>query len=170
MLEWIEGGGVGRLFKDDWAKLGASVATCQLAGTAGAFFSAPSIPTWYAQLAKPEFTPPAWAFAPVWTALYLMMGIGLYLAWKRIEKPGAGRALELFAIQLALNVLWAAAFFGLQSPVAGLAAIVLLWFAIVLTAAAFWQLDERAGALLMPYLAWVSFAAYLNYAIWQLNG
>ncbi len=155
--------------ESDFAKLVVSIIACQLAGAAGAFFSAPAIPAWYAQLAKPDFTPPNWVFAPAWTFLYLLMGISLYLIWKRIERPGAGRALELFALQLVLNVIWSAAFFGLQSPVAGLAAIIVLALAIVATIAEFWKLDEWAAVLLLPYLGWVSFAAALNYGIWMLN-
>jgi benzodiazapine receptor len=151
----------------DLPRLAASILICQAAGLAGAVFTTPAIPTWYASLEKPFFTPPGWLFAPAWTALYLLMGASLYLVWSRGR--GNEPALLVFSAQLGLNALWSLLFFGLRSPLLGLAGILALWAAIALNAGFFWRADRRAGLLLAPYLAWVTFAAALNYWVWALN-
>ncbi|HUY62338.1 MAG TPA: TspO/MBR family protein [Candidatus Paceibacterota bacterium] len=145
-----------------------AVAICEAAGIVGAVFTTPAIPTWYAGLAKSALTPPAWVFGPVWTTLYALMGIAAYLAW-RTRAPSAGRALWLFALQLALNVLWSVVFFGYRAPAPALLVIALLWLAIAATIAAFAKLSRAGAWLLAPYLLWVSFAAYLNLAIVLMN-
>jgi tryptophan-rich sensory protein len=143
-----------------------SVALCLAAGMLGSFFTRASVDTWYAGLAKPAFTPPGWVFAPVWTLLYVLMGIACYLVWRKgFGDPRVARALAAFGAQLLLNALWSPAFFGLRSCVAGLVVIVPLWGAIVLTIALFLPLSRPAALLLAPYLAWVSFAAVLNAAL-----
>lgn len=145
-----------------FSKLVLAVAGCELAGMIGSVFTFSAISGWYATLARPALNPPAWVFGPVWTALYALMGISLWLAWNR-------RNARIFSVQLALNVLWSILFFGLHSPGIALLDIIALWLAIVWTIAAFSRTSRSAAYLLVPYLLWVSFAAYLNYAIWALN-
>lgn len=131
----------------------------------------PNIPTWYASLAKPSFTPPNWAFPVAWTLLYGMMA---YALWRILSlprsHPGRSGAIVAFFVQLALNGLWSFAFFGAQNPLAGLVVIAALIVAILATIVAFWRLDRIAGLLLVPYLAWVLYASVLNGTIWRLNG
>lgn len=135
----------------------------QLAGLIGSWFTLPAIGSWYAQLAKPELSPPNWLFGPVWTILYLMMGLAWYLVWRR---NGPSR---LFLIHLACNSLWSILFFGLRRPDWAYAGILLLWVLIVALIRQFYGFNRLASWLLVPYLLWVSFAAYLNLMIWQLN-
>lgn len=157
----------------DWLMLVLFLAAPQAAGLLGTIFTMPAIPGWYAGLVKPDFSPPNWVFGPVWTTLYLMMGIAAFLVWRRQSASGqpskAGRALTAFWIQLALNSLWSIFFFGMKSPLLGLIDIVLLWLAIVWTMAEFKKVSPPAFWLLVPYLLWVSFATALNFAIFQLN-
>jgi benzodiazapine receptor len=143
------------------------LAAAFLAGFIGAQF--PPGP-WYASLAKPSWNPPDWIFAPVWTLLYLLMGISAWLVWKTAGFAGAKSAMTLFFIQLALNAIWSWLFFGLHMPGAALVEIVLLWLAILATIILFWGVRPTASLLLLPYLAWVAFAAVLNWQIWRLNG
>jgi tryptophan-rich sensory protein len=124
---------------------------------------------WYAGLAKPSWNPPSWVFAPVWSTLYLLMGIAAWLVWRRAGFEGAPTALGLFVLQLVLNSLWSYLFFGLHRPGFAFIEIVVLWAAIVATLIAFWRISPPAGALLLPYLAWVSFASALNLQLWRLN-
>lgn len=136
----------------------------------GSLATLPNIPTWYAGLVKPGFTPPNWVFAPVWTLLYAMMAFAL---WRVLSRPGTqpGRkaAITTFFVQLALNALWSWAFFGAHSPIAGLVVILALIVAIIATIRAFWALDRVAAYLLVPYLAWVCYATALTAAVWRLN-
>lgn len=148
----------------DYKKLAISIGLCLLAGAIGSIFTFQSIPIWYSGLNKPSFTPPSWIFAPAWTALYLLMGISLYLVWQKTQKIS-----KTFLLQLGLNVLWSIAFFGLRSPLYGLAVIIPLWFAIAVTIIEFNKTSRKAALLLLPYLAWVSFAAALNFFVWKLN-
>ena len=151
-------------------KLIASIIACQLAGVIGSVFTTPAIPTWYAALAKPAFTPPSWLFAPAWITLYLLMGISASLVWRvGLDQKQVRTALILFLVQLVLNALWSVAFFGLQSPLGGIIVIVLLWAAILLTILKFFRISTAAAALLVPYIAWVTFAATLNAYIYVLN-
>ena len=148
--------------------LGLFCLTCFLAAGLGSLFTAASVGSWYAGLAKPGWNPPAWVFGPVWTALYAMMAVAGWLVWRR-GGPGAWTALQLFAVQLVLNVGWSAVFFGLQMPGLAFAEILALWIAIAATLRTSWRVSRPAGILLVPYLLWVSFAAVLNFAIWRLN-
>jgi translocator protein len=151
-------------------KLILAIIICNLAGTIGSIFTFASIPTWYATLIKPEFNPPNWIFGPVWTTLYVLMGISLYLIWKQYEKgKNAKPALTIFSIQLVLNALWSILFFGLQSPLYGLLCIIPLWISIALMIMRFYPLSRNAALLQIPYLLWVSFATILNASIWLLN-
>jgi translocator protein len=124
---------------------------------------------WYASLNKPSWNPPNWIFGPVWTALYFMMAISVWLVWKRGGFAVQGKPLALFLVQLALNAAWTPLFFGLQWPGVAFAEIVLLWLSIAATLAAFYRVNQVAAWLLVPYLIWVSFAAVLNFTLWRLN-
>jgi tryptophan-rich sensory protein len=150
-------------------KLVASVILCQIAGFLGSLFTTPAIPTWYATLKKPFFTPPNWIFSPVWISLFILMGISLFFVWRRQGHPQLRMALFFFFVQLVLNIFWSVAFFGLRAPLLGLINIVLLWFAILFTITNFLKVSKFAGALLIPYFLWVSFAALLNFSLWILN-
>ena len=152
------------------SKLITSIVICQLAGVVGSIFTTPAIPTWYATLRKPSFTPPNWVFSPVWITLFVLMGIAAFLVWnKGLSDQKVKTALSIFAVQLILNVLWSVMFFGLRSPLAGLIEIAVLWMAILLTILYFFKVSHVAGILLIPYILWVSFAAVLNASIWRLN-
>ena len=152
----------------DLLKLIACIAISESAGIIGSFFTISAIPVWYATLEKPLLNPPGWIFGPVWTTLYLLMGISLWLIWKSDSKEKK-RAIWLFFAQLVLNAIWSPLFFGAQSIGGALAVIVLLWAAIVLTILVFTKISKVAAWLLVPYILWVSFAAYLNLAIFILN-
>lgn len=125
---------------------------------------------WYAALAKPAWHPPAWVFAPVWTALYASMGVAAWMVWRQGGFAVQRVPLTFFLAQLLLNALWSPLFFGWHKIGLALAEIVLLWCCVLATVTAFWKARRAAGALLLPYLAWVSFAVLLNLAIWRLNG
>ncbi len=147
-----------------------AIVISELAGVVGSLFTTRAIPTWYAGLVKPAVNPPGWVFAPVWTALYLCMGVAAFLVWRKGWGSQQGKvALALFAVQWVLNAGWSIIFFGLHNPQAAFMEIVLLWIAIVATIVAFARVHKPAAWLLAPYLAWVSFATYLNYALWKLN-
>lgn len=133
----------------------------------GGFFSPGE---WYAQLRKPTWNPPGWIFGPVWTALYATMAVAAWLVWRRGGFSAQGKALGLYLVQLFLNALWSPLFFGLRLPGLAFAEIVLLWLAILGTVAIFWKVHRAAGVLLIPYFAWVTFAAVLNFELWRLNG
>ena len=152
----------------EFLKLVASVILCQLAGFLGSLFTIPAIPTWYATLKKPFFTPPNWIFSPVWISLFILMGISLFFVWRRTHHPTFKIAFIFFFVQLILNILWSIFFFGLRSPLLGLVDIVLLWIAILFTIFNFLKVSKFSGALLLPYLAWVSFATLLNFSLWIL--
>lgn len=142
---------------------------CFAAAGIGSSVTAPSIQTWYVNLSKPAGTPPNWVFGPVWTALYAMMAVAVWRVWRRAGVVRARVALGLFAIQLLLNVLWSILFFGLLRPDWALIDIALLWVAILACGLASLPHDRVAAALLLPYLLWVTYAAYLNGGIWLLN-
>jgi tryptophan-rich sensory protein len=140
-----------------------------VAAAIGSLATTPNIPTWYAGIAKPSFNPPNWVFAPVWSALYLMMAYAFYRILRLPASPARRSAIIAFSGQMALNALWSVAFFALRSPALAFLVIVSLWTLIALTMTRFLALDRLAGWLLAPYLAWVSFAALLNAAVWRLN-
>ncbi len=129
-----------------------------------------AIPTWYRGLSKPAWNPPDWVFGPAWTVLYILMGVAAWLVWRAGWGNSAVKvALVFFAVQLVFNGLWTVLFFGLRSPGAGLVEIIILWLLIVATMVLFFRVDRLAGVLLLPYLAWVTFASALNAAVWSLN-
>jgi len=155
---------------NEFLLLFASIIICQLAGVFGSLFTTPSIPLWYASINKPSFNPPNWIFAPVWTTLFLLMGIALFLIWRKgFKEKDIKIAFSVFIFQLVLNVLWSFLFFGLQSPFAAFIEIIFLWIAILITIILFLRISWVASILLIPYMLWVSFASVLNFAIWRLN-
>jgi translocator protein len=154
----------------EWLALAAWIGLCLGAGVVGALFTGAAVETWYPTLRKPAWTPPAAVFGPVWTFLYVLMAVAAWRIWRRRAAPGAPAALSLFGAQLLLNTAWSGLFFGLRQPDWAFFEVVLLWLAVLATALVFGRQDRKAGWLLAPYLAWVSFAAALNLAIWQLNG
>ena len=147
----------------NFPKLILSIGVCLLAGGVGSIFTTSAIPTWYATLNKPSFSPPNWVFAPVWTSLYILMGISLYLIWRKKKVP------FIFWIQLLLNTVWSVIFFGMKNPPLALVDIAALWISIILTIKAFSKINKLASQLLWPYLTWVSFASILNLFIVALN-
>lgn len=152
------------------AKLITALAACQLVGVVGSVFTTPSLPTWYAALRKPAFTPPDGVFAPVWITLFFLMGVAAFLVWdKGIGSKGVKTALTFFGVQLGLNLLWSGLFFGLRSPLLAFVEIVALWLAIGAAILTFYRVSKPASFLLIPYITWVSFAAVLNYTIVKLN-
>jgi tryptophan-rich sensory protein len=153
-------------------KLVGSVLLCEAVGAIGSIYTYDSVRDWYPKLEKPSYTPPSWVFAPVWTLLYAMMGLSLYLASQRHteEDGGLWRASRvLFGTQLALNALWSYVFFGRRAPGWALLEILFLWVAISATMLAFLKISRTAALLLLPYLLWSSFALVLNHSIWRLN-
>ena len=142
------------------------VLLCFAAAAVGGFFMPGE---WYASLNKPAWNPPGWILGPVWTALYTLMAVAAWLVWKRGGFATQRRPLALFLVQLALNAAWTPLFFGLHRPGLAFAEMLLLWLAIAATLAAFRRVSRAAAWLLAPYLAWVSFAAVLNFTLWKLN-
>lgn len=142
----------------------------QIAGAIGSIFSFSSIPTWYATLVRPSIAPPNWVFGPVWTTLFLLMGISSFIIYQKgIDRPDVRRALYVFFIQLILNATWSILFFGLNDIGAALTEIVGLWVIILANIILFWRISKIAGYILIPYILWVSFASYLNYTFFILN-
>jgi benzodiazapine receptor len=141
--------------------------SCLAVGALGSLATATSVTTWYPLLDKPAWTPPAAVFGPVWTLLYISTGVAFWLVWTSPDRSSG--AIGLFAVQLLLNAAWSFVFFGMRSPRWAFFEIVLLWIAISATLVAFWRVRRAAAALLVPYLAWVTFAAALNLAIWKMN-
>jgi len=138
-------------------------------GFIGSFFTTSSITNWYAFINKPLFSPPNWIFGPVWTLLYILMGISAFLIWKKRDNLKTKSALIFYGIQLILNALWSIIFFGMHNPGLALLEIIILWLFILITLIKFYKINKTAGLLFIPYLLWVSFASILNYAIWILN-
>lgn len=139
------------------------------AASVGAFFTAPAVRDWYPLLNKPSWTPPAWVFGPVWTLLYLGIAVAGFLVWRQSGFTCARWTMLLFALQLVLNAGWSWIFFGLRQPGWAFVEIVVLWGSILATTIAFFRVSRAAGALFIPYLLWVTFAAGLNFAIWRLS-
>jgi tryptophan-rich sensory protein len=154
----------------DPRKMVISVVGCLLAGMIGSVFTYPQIAGWYDTLNKPFFTPPNWLFGPAWTTLYILMGISLYVVWSKTARPGEkDGAMQVFMVQLALNVLWSIIFFGFMSPVFAFVEILALWASIAATMILFRRISRKAAWLLVPYICWVTFAAALNMAVWLIN-
>ena len=151
-------------------RLIVSIVVCECAGIIGSVFTTPAIPTWYAALEKPVFTPPNWLFAPAWGTLFFLMGVAAFLVWRKGSgKPQVRTALILFLAQLVLNIGWSVAFFGYECPLCGMVVILVLWVAILVTMLKFFRISVAAGALMVPYILWVSFATALNVAVYVLN-
>ena len=152
-------------------RIAVVVMTCLVIGYFSGMVTRESITTWYPTLIKPVFNPPNWIFAPVWTVLYIMIGVAGGMVWNRLEldPEKVKKAFLFFKIQLALNALWSYLFFGFHNPLLALIEIVLLWLIIFETYTQFKKIDKVAGMLFIPYLAWVSFAMILNGSIWWLN-
>lgn len=153
---------------DKRIKLTISVILPLLIGFLGSFFTSSSISTWYPTLVKPSFNPPNWLFGPVWTLLYMLMGVSFYLIWSSKSKKKE-QAMVFFGIQLLLNFFWSIIFFGLQSMFFAFVEILILWMLIMITIFAFYKISRKAAYLLIPYLIWVSFAAVLNASLFLLN-
>ncbi len=152
-----------------WPVLAVLLALCFAVAAVGGMVTVPNIPVWYAALNKPAFQPPNWVFGPAWTLLYFLMAVAAWLVWRSASAAQRRLPITWFAVQLALNALWSPLFFGAHLVLSALVDIALLWIAIVATIATFWLVNRTAGLLMLPYLAWVSFAGLLNFAIWRLN-
>ena len=142
---------------------------CFSAAALGSVSTSSSLKSWYPTLKKPSWNPPNYLFAPVWTVLYLLMAVSAWMVWQRVSHQGISVPITLFLIQLLLNAAWSVIFFGLQSPRWAFVEVLCLWVAIACTMISFWSVSTLAAVLMLPYLAWVSFAAYLNGVIWRLN-
>ncbi len=152
------------------SKLGFAIVLPFIAGGIGSLFTMPAIATWYAELAKPFFNPPNWVFGPVWTTLYLLQGIAFYLILtSKAKQKEKNFAVALFLIQLVLNSLWSIVFFGMKNVDVAVGVIVMLFVFLILTIVAFSNIKKSSAFLLIPYIAWVSFASILNIAIAILN-
>lgn len=151
------------------AKLLVSLLICQLVGLLGSIFSAADIKEWYPTLFKPAFNPPNWIFAPVWTTLFVMMGVALYLVWTKKYSGQKFSAYFAFGIQLVFNLFWSVIFFWLHNPAFAFVDIIVLALSIIYTIVVFSKISKEAAYLLVPYLLWVIFAATLNFNIWILN-
>lgn len=153
-----------------WLKLIIMIVISETAGILGSFFTIAAIPGWYAGLVKPPLNPPNWIFAPVWNTLYLLMAVAAFLVWRKgRSREDIREALFAFSVQLFLNALWSIIFFGVQSPLWAFIELILMWLAIFWTIKLFWKISKTAAYLLLPYLLWITFAGYLNFAIWLLN-
>lgn len=151
-------------------RLVVAIVVCQGAGIVGSLFTTPSIQTWYASLVKPSFNPPNWLFGPVWTLLFLLMGVSAFIIWsKGLKSDEVKIALVVFGIQLLLNIVWSVLFFGLHMPLAAFVEIIFLWLSILATIIYFLPISALAAWLLAPYILWVSFASILNFYLWRLN-
>jgi translocator protein len=163
----------------DILRLGISIAVPLMAGVIGSIFTSESVSTWYQTIEKPSFSPPDWLFGPVWTTLYVLMGVSLFLVWRAttnntttFTKDRRGRKISAFIAfgsQLLLNVLWSFIFFSLRSPQLAFAEIVVLLISIVVTIVIFYRISKLAAVLMIPYAGWVTFASLLNLQIWMLN-
>jgi len=155
---------------NDWLTLGASFGLTLVAAAIGGALTAKPVQTWYRAIRKPAWNPPDRLFGPVWTVLYLLMAVALWRVWRMgWDHPAVRSAVILFLIQLVLNVLWSAVFFGWKQLWWGLVEICVLWVFIMATVIAFFSLQTLAGWLLVPYAAWVTFAGILNFVVWRLN-
>lgn len=151
-------------------RLIVSILVPQLVGFTSGLVTVSAVREWYVTLVRPSFAPPTWVFGPVWTAIYLIMGIAAFVVWQRgLGTPLVRRALGVFVAQLALNWLWSVLFFGMRAPGVALLDIVLLWALIAWCTILFFRVRTVAGALMVPYLAWVTFATALNFEFWRLN-
>lgn len=155
--------------KNNPFKLIVSLSLPLLAGAVSGYFTVEAIDSWYNLLNKPALNPPNWIFGPVWTTLYLMMGIALYLFWQTKSDNNKKPGFIFFGLQLFTNFLWSLLFFNMHSPLAGMIDIGILIVLIILNICYFYKVNRTAAYLLIPYLAWVMFATYLNVSIFLLN-
>jgi benzodiazapine receptor len=155
--------------KKDTMKLIASIVIPFIAAAIGGLFTSMTVNTWYKELVKPWFAPPDFVFGPVWTILYLLMGISFFLVWRETDNPTNQNAVKVFYFQLLFNILWSAVFFGMKSILGGLIVIIILWIGIIAMIKAFYSVSKLAGILQIPYLLWVTFATILNFALYMLN-
>ncbi len=154
----------------DIIKLVICIVACEGAGAVGAVFTTPAITRWYKNLKKPSFTPPNSVFAPVWITLYLLMAVSVFFVWRTgFEQAGVLVGFIIFWVQLIVNILWSYVFFGRKSLLGGLVVIVILWFLILANIIVFFRISIVSGALLIPYIVWVSIASNLNFQVWRLN-
>jgi translocator protein len=154
----------------NWVKAVISMATPQIVGITSSLFNETGEGSWYRSIVKPEWNPPGWVFAPVWTTLYLMMGIAFYIIWKsNAPSQLKNRAIGFWIVQLILNFFWTFIFFGQQQIAGALLEMFALWLMILLAIFALAHISKLAAWMMVPYIAWVSFALLLNYTIWQLN-
>ncbi|MBS7229785.1 tryptophan-rich sensory protein [Flavobacterium psychroterrae] len=152
-------------------KIIIALVICLMVGYSASTVTRPSVETWYPTIIKPVFNPPNWIFMPMWTLLYILMAVAAGLVWDKIKEQNeeVKKALGFFLIQLTLNAIWSYLFFGLKNPMLALIEIALLWLMIYETYLKFMKINKTAGYLLIPYMAWVAFAAILNASIWWLN-
>ena len=150
-------------------KLILSLAIPQLIGLLGSIFTIQSVNNWYTTLAKPVFQPPSWLFGPVWTILFILIGLSLYFYWQEKSKVNKSIGYIIFAIQMFFNLLWSVLFFDLRNPLFALIEIFILWILILINILLFYNVSKKSAYLLIPYLFWVSFASILNLAIFILN-
>ncbi len=153
----------------DFKKLAISIVIPLIIGFLSSFFTMNSIPTWYNSLIKPSLTPPNWVFFPAWTILYILMGISLYLVWRKGFNKKTKTAIYFFSTQLLLNFLWTFLFFGLKQLFIASLEIVVLWILILVTIIKFYKVSKTAAYLLIPYILWVTFASYLSFSVFLLN-
>jgi tryptophan-rich sensory protein len=151
--------------------VGLTIIIVEIVGASGSIFTLQGLDTWYDTLQRPMLAPPNWVFGPVWTVLFALIGVALWLVWRRLaSSPDKARfGFGVFVLHFVFNIGWSVVFFGMQDIGSGLVVIGILWLLIVATMWAFGRVDRRAALLLVPYLLWVSFAAYLNYSFWVLN-
>ncbi|HOK91754.1 MAG TPA: tryptophan-rich sensory protein [Spirochaetota bacterium] len=153
----------------NYIKLVISIAIPLFIGFIGSFFTSSSVDTWYKTLKKPDFNPPNWVFSPVWTLLFILIGLSFYIIWKNNFGGKKVLLLNIFFTQLFANLIWSLFFFGLRSPFWALIDIIVLWLAILVNIIVFYRVSKPAGILLVPYILWVSFAALLNFYLYILN-
>lgn len=159
-----------KLSRLDIIKLVISVFVSLMAGIVGSKYTSATIDTWYQALNKPPFNPPDWIFAPVWTTLYILIGVSAFLVWRKgLNQPYVKTALAFFIVQLGLNAFWSYVFFGIQNPLAAFFEIIALWVVISVTIFYFYKVYAVAAYLLIPYILWITFAAVLNYSIFRMN-
>ncbi|HOX96040.1 MAG TPA: tryptophan-rich sensory protein [Candidatus Woesebacteria bacterium] len=150
-------------------KLAISISVPLLAGVLGSLFTGPAVKTWYLVINRPSWNPPSWLFGPVWTTLFILMGIALYLVWSSKMSNKVRWALKMFSAQMVLNILWSVFFFGMGNFWLAFGEIIVLWMFILATIISFGKISKKAAWLLVPYILWVSFASYLNFTIASLN-
>jgi len=146
-----------------------SLAISLSAGVLGSLFTTPAVQSWYLTINRPIWIPPSWLFGPVWTSLFIMMGVALYLVWSTKMSNKVRMSLRLFASQLVLNILWSVIFFGMGNFWLAFGEILVLWIFILMTMVSFGKVSRAASWLMVPYLLWVTFASYLNFTIASLN-